>query len=105
MIRLQVMQWFSLENTLNFYLIILLADNMVCLLMIGKLVNIKLSMMNRKVSGVGCPVQDDLNTAATLHKTVGMINCNMPWVREGVSIPVWCDGMCGSWERQELEMG
>lgn len=37
-------------------------------------------------------------------KTMGMKKCNMPWVREGVSIPVWCNGMCaiGSWERPEL---
>lgn len=37
-------------------------------------------------------------------KTMGMKKCNMPWVREGVSIPLWCNGMCviGSWERPEL---
>lgn len=30
---------------------------------------------------------------------------NMPWARQGESIPVWCNGMCviGSWERQELK--
>lgn len=36
-------------------------------------------------------------------KTMGMTNWNVPWVRLGESVPVWC--VIGSWERPELGTG
>lgn len=47
--------------------------------MIGKLVNIKLCMMNRKVTRVGCPDQDELSTTATPHKMLSQGKTTSGW--------------------------
>lgn len=105
MVRLQVIPWFPLENTLNFYLIILLVDSMVCLLTwLGNFIASDLACLNKQKSKQsGLPSLRWLPHCCSSPQTHGNDQLQHAFCGSGVSIPEWCEAVKDkSWRRGKM---